>query len=143
MKAFVSVSPHKTDAACAILIVDSNDAIIHKKILALQNTSGNRAELQGIQYATEIVDDAALPIEVGIQSQYVLSMLDEDKNGKWVRSPKKNQDLVEKLREWQQKGKILLVYGDGPIMEKAKWWAKAVNRLRDGVPAEVKSPLDF
>lgn len=140
--AYVNAVQSKQNSACAI-IINSDTGEAHKKVLALKNCTVNRAELHGITYIVNAINEPNPDIEICTNNTYILSMLDKGHNGEWARSPTKNADLVAGLRQLVGKHGIKVSFGAGPDMEKVKWWAKSVYRLPGGLPAGAKSPIDM
>lgn len=141
--AYVYAHASKSNSACAILINGPNGQI-HKRVLAFKNTTNNKAELQAIKYVVLAIDDQSPTIEISTTNTYILSMLDKDKNGDWARTPTRNAEQIRELRDLVGSNTgIKVVFGAGDTMEKAKWMAKAVFRLPNGLPKGAKSPADM
>ena len=139
--AFISSASSESDASCAIIIVPDKGEMI-KKILPFKDCTANKADLQGIKYIDCAIQDDNADITINSTNAYIVGMVDKNKAKEWSKTPKQNEELVKYMREKVESKRIKIIYGSGIYIEKVKWWAKSIYRLKDGIPEGGKTPLE-
>jgi len=136
-QAYVSTHPVDKDNSIFSVLIEGEQNF--QKTLALKMPA-NQAEMIAICFAALAIKDQAAEIEIFTTNNYIISLLDKKEDGSWARNSK-YIDSVMRLREIVERPNVHISYGSGDNMEKVRWLAKAMDRLKDHpLKEKIKMP---
>lgn len=120
----------KDNTTFSFYISNTDNSDINEKVIVTKY-SINQAELVGIKYVLNKFLNNKEQKEIFTTNTYILSMFNKEEDGSWSKTPAKNVEIIEELRDLVSKNIIIVSYGAGDTMERTRWLAKAYQRLKN------------